>query len=467
MKKNHFCLIAIVLILTLSFGFSSVFAAEGNKTGGFSIKEGSGAGILQEAEENQGDDLLAEEETKAGSFSVKSVPEDVYDDLPLFITYMDQGISGKSITWIQENLASLGYFDDEIDGVYDAETKEAVRNFQKDHGIDVDGVSGKQTYKRMAAVSFLMQDEEYAEISSRKAQLEDADSQAIDKDEAAQDSQSDTDKEIAELDEKLRKAEEENEPECIELSLFGSLRAFFNAEKYREEQDPDGTITPYIQRVKNYFDTYNSGKNYDVDYSVQYTTSQISSPSGYIMDANATYNRLIEALSNGDDGVVEAVWYKINIKYTAPAVTPAEETPSSSASESYTPSSTGDTYISISLADQYLWYYQDGALVLGTPVVTGMATDRKATPAGTYYIINHATGVVLSGTMDGESWNSYVNYWMAISYNGIGIHDAPWRTEYGGSIYTYDGSHGCINLPYAAAEQLYYSTWNGIPVYIY
>ena len=79
------------------------------------------------------------------------------------------------------------------------------------------------------------------------------------------------------------------------------------------------------------------------------------------------------------------------------------------------------------------------------------------------------TGVVLSGLNDGvvleegeepkpeDYYNSYVNYWMCFIGNDYGLHDATWRwdSEFGGDTYTYNGSHGCINLPYEQAEQLY------------
>ena len=40
-------------------------------------------------------------------------------------------------------------------------------------------------------------------------------------------------------------------------------------------------------------------------------------------------------------------------------------------------------------------------------------------------------------------------------WNGYGLHDAPWRDEFGGTIYKTNGSHGCINLPPEKAEQLF------------
>ena len=50
---------------------------------------------------------------------------------------------------------------------------------------------------------------------------------------------------------------------------------------------------------------------------------------------------------------------------------------------------------------------------------------------------------------------------------GIGIHDATWRSKFGGDIYKYDGSHGCINLPLSFAAQVYEIAEPGMPVLCY
>ena len=39
--------------------------------------------------------------------------------------------------------------------------------------------------------------------------------------------------------------------------------------------------------------------------------------------------------------------------------------------------------------------------------------------------------------------------------NLMGFHNAPWRSAFGGDIYLTNGSHGCINLSYEKADELY------------
>lgn len=124
----------------------------------------------------------------------------------------------------------------------------------------------------------------------------------------------------------------------------------------------------------------------------------------------------------------------------------------------------GTTYIEIDIDMQHMWYFEDGKLVVSTPVVTGMKYYND-TSTGLYEIYNKESPARLVG----ETWDTYVNYWMAVTYDGIGIHDSTWRYdyEYGGSTYTYDGSHGCINTPYYKVEELYELVDIGTPVVIY
>lgn len=66
----------------------------------------------------------------------------------------------------------------------------------------------------------------------------------------------------------------------------------------------------------------------------------------------------------------------------------------------------------------------------------------------------------------GEGYSSPVSYFMPFAYN-IGIHDASWRDTFGGTIYKTSGSHGCINVPPAFAEQLFNAVDKGTPVVAY
>lgn len=124
----------------------------------------------------------------------------------------------------------------------------------------------------------------------------------------------------------------------------------------------------------------------------------------------------------------------------------------------------GSTYIEIDLDLQHMWYFEDSKLMVSTPIVTGMKYSMD-TSTGLYDVYNKESPARLVG----ETWDTNVNYWMAVTYDGQGIHDSTWRYdyEYGGNTYTYDGSHGCINTPYDKVEEMYELVDIGTPVVIY
>lgn len=117
----------------------------------------------------------------------------------------------------------------------------------------------------------------------------------------------------------------------------------------------------------------------------------------------------------------------------------------------------GDTYIEVNLTEQHLYYYKDGKVEVDSPFVSGRMTRDRYTPPGVFFLTYKTTNRVLRGAPgpDGQpSYQSFVNYWMPFN-GGIGLHDSSWRSSYGGTIYKYSGSHGCINLPYKAAKSIY------------
>ena len=121
--------------------------------------------------------------------------------------------------------------------------------------------------------------------------------------------------------------------------------------------------------------------------------------------------------------------------------------------------SVSGTYIEVDISAQHVYFYRDGSMLLDTPCVTGLASDpSRRTPRGLFSIIEKDTSRTLRGEINPStgrpSYESFVNYWMRV-YEGVGLHDAPWRSSFGGGIYQSSGSHGCINLPYSAAQTLY------------
>lgn len=121
-----------------------------------------------------------------------------------------------------------------------------------------------------------------------------------------------------------------------------------------------------------------------------------------------------------------------------------------------------NTFVEVSIDNQYLWYYVDGEVLVETPVVTGNLSTGDFTRRGCFKIY----GMVTDTTLTGPTWNDHVEYWMPFD-GGIGFHDSSWRDEYGGDIYITDGSHGCVNTPLEAVATIYENIWKGVPVVVY
>ena len=132
----------------------------------------------------------------------------------------------------------------------------------------------------------------------------------------------------------------------------------------------------------------------------------------------------------------------------------------------------GWTYVEVDIENQTCFYYEDGELLWSSECVTGTGSNEdRETVRGIFSILNKEQGRTLRGPQleDGSySYESYVNYWMQF-YEGYGLHDATWRSnyEFGGDTYWYSGSHGCVNLPYSAAESLYFMVSRGTYVLVF
>lgn len=122
----------------------------------------------------------------------------------------------------------------------------------------------------------------------------------------------------------------------------------------------------------------------------------------------------------------------------------------------------GNSYVEIDLSNQHLYVYQDGEIVLESDFVSGNVSNGNTTPPGVFGLTYKTTDAVLRG----ENYETPVKYWMPFNGN-IGMHDATWRRAFGGEIYLTNGSHGCINLPFNKAKEIYGYVSTGFPVICY
>lgn len=101
------------------------------------------------------------------------------------------------------------------------------------------------------------------------------------------------------------------------------------------------------------------------------------------------------------------------------------------------------------IQDQYLIAYDHGNQAMGTVVTTGRPS--LPTDVGPMKIIYRQSPFVMRSPWPKTSpfWypDSPVRKVMWFTETGEGLHDAPWRGDYGAGTNVYDGTHGCINLP--------------------
>lgn len=111
----------------------------------------------------------------------------------------------------------------------------------------------------------------------------------------------------------------------------------------------------------------------------------------------------------------------------------------------------GNKAVVVDIDNQRLTLYENNRIVVETDVVTG-TLGVYDTPTGMYYIKNKVTDTSLVSEKYG--YNQPVDYWMPFN-GGIGLHDADWRSKFGGDIYIKDGSHGCVNIPSKYADDVF------------
>jgi len=137
------------------------------------------------------------------------------------------------------------------------------------------------------------------------------------------------------------------------------------------------------------------------------------------------------------------------------------EAPYNCYDEDGNPFAVENTYVEVDIANQQMTYYKDGELIVNTDVVTGRVGASR-TPTGLYY--SHDKRV--NRWLVGDDYCVFVKYWIRI-WKAYGLHDASWRTIFGGDQYIVNGSHGCVNTPEEAMAKIYENIVDGTPVLVF
>lgn len=141
------------------------------------------------------------------------------------------------------------------------------------------------------------------------------------------------------------------------------------------------------------------------------------------------------------------------------------ELPTLSEAEKFNPGGQdwGDRYIDVDITEQHARFYDGGKLIWEADITTGQPSKHNDTPTGVWVIganggVKQEGDVNLRGPVDAAGnpeWDSHVNFWIPVVRNLVGFHNCPWQGEFGGDIYTYYGSNGCIRMSYESADALY------------
>ena len=202
----------------------------------------------------------------------------------------------------------------------------------------------------------------------------------------------------------------------------------------------DDKITAFAATVAAHYDTYNRAKPLHTSWGQD------------INVRGGSYGWRV-------DQAAEAAWLRSAI---AQGLSQSRYPEFSKKAASHGAADYGDTYVEVNLTAQHLYFYKNGKVVVDSDFVSGNVSKNTPTHTGVYQVAYKQRNAVLHG----ENYETPVDFWMPFN-GGEGLHDASWRSSFGGNIYKTSGSHGCVNLPRSVAEKIFNNISAGTPVIVY
>ena len=231
-----------------------------------------------------------------------------------------------------------------------------------------------------------------------------------------------------------------NETQVVDTSTIESWLQI-SSDSISVDQD---AVKTYVQDLATKYNTIYVPRTFHTSYGNDVTVSD--NEYGFQIDQDGELQQLLKDIASGSKVSRDPVY-------------------SISAMQRNGSDDLAGSYIEVSLDNQHLWLYKDGALVTETDIVSGAPKAGRETYRGAWPIAYKASPYNLSSSEYG--YNVTVKYWMPFVY-GQGLHDASWQSSFGGNRYKSGaGSHGCINLPTDQAALIYNTIDGGYPIIIY
>ena len=216
----------------------------------------------------------------------------------------------------------------------------------------------------------------------------------------------------------------------------------------------DESVKAYVEELAAKYNTRYLNRTFTTTYGSQITIDASRNEYGYTINNEEEAKQLKAAIEARKSETREPVYVTVN-SYGNPYFLSRNGT-----------DDLNGTYVEVNLSAQHLWFYSGGKLVVESDLVSGNTSNGTGTATGCFPLAFKKSPATLTGQNAEDAWSSDVDYWMPF-FMGQGLHDAPWRGSFGGTIYKYDGSHGCVNLPYNAARTIYNNITPGTAIIIF
>lgn len=87
------------------------------------------------------------------AFTIILTAVSLFMSAPNALALSKYGSRGQEVTNIQSRLKAWGYYNGAVDGIYGSKTVDAVKYFQRKHGLTADGIAGPATLRKIGLSS--------------------------------------------------------------------------------------------------------------------------------------------------------------------------------------------------------------------------------------------------------------------------------------------------------------------------